>query len=74
MVAILTKISFEYRMQFCNDLGRVKGAGKIWTEPEPHYHHQACCFNWHDYILIGMKKNLKTYVKWGQMKKIEYVN
>lgn len=42
--------------EFCNDFWGEKGAGKILTKPVLHYHHQAYCFNWHDYILIGMKK------------------
>lgn len=39
--------------EFCNDLGGEKGGG---NKTYAHYHHQAHCFNWHDYILIGMKK------------------
>lgn len=48
-----------------------KGGRKILTKPVPHYHHQAYSFNWHDYILIGMKKILKTRILTSNNGKIE---
>lgn len=48
-----------------------KGGRKILTKPVPYYHHQAYSFNWHDYILIGMKKNLKTRILTSNNGKIE---